>query len=594
MGVPYTFAGQAEPIPLAELDADFAFLSTGSLALLTDTSVTANLITVAPPPGSVITAYSTGLTLSILVANTTTSTTPTINFNGLGAKTVINANGTALTAGQIISGQLINVVYDGTNFRLMSQSVPNVATLINYTAPFSGGVTETVAAKLAQTVSVIDFGADPTGTADSTAAFTNAGATGRLIYASAGTYKINSTSGAITIAGGGIIGDGAYQTQILDTSTTSNNTFSYTGALAGVFENFQISPATTKSGGYAITVGPISGEVSGMRFLQIIVNGMPNCIYFVRASLWSVIGCNFYSFTGNGLLVDNQNAGDSGDSVVLGCQFDSNNTSAFGIQQVSSGGLKIVGNKFNNNSVGYLLNLGNIAGGTSTSDLLISANSFENSANSDIQLQRQSGASSTFANVNIAGNQFLMAATGGSCVFSNDSSGFLSTVNVTSNTLTVTGSGAVGILFNFVTNFLLSDNVMQGSGGTSTGIICGVNSVSGRIGLNKIRGFAISINASTGVSISKSDIQSGTVTVTTSTGYGSALFAGTNSVTFTTAYDADVSFNITDVIVAPDSTGTGAVSAYVTGVSNTGFSVEAIGITNGGACVINWESKGIL
>jgi hypothetical protein len=124
MGVPFTFAGQAGPIPLAELDADFAFLSTGSLALLTDTSVTANLITVAPPPGSVITAYSTGLTLSILVANTTTSTTPTINFNGLGAKTVINANGTALTAGQIISGQLINVVYDGTNFRLMSQSVP--------------------------------------------------------------------------------------------------------------------------------------------------------------------------------------------------------------------------------------------------------------------------------------------------------------------------------------------------------------------------------------------------------------------------------------------------------------------------------------
>lgn len=47
---------------------------------------------------------------------------------------------------------------------------PNTAVSINYTPPFTGGVTETVAAKLAQTVSVLDFGADPTGATDSTAA----------------------------------------------------------------------------------------------------------------------------------------------------------------------------------------------------------------------------------------------------------------------------------------------------------------------------------------------------------------------------------------------------------------------------------------
>jgi hypothetical protein len=123
-GVPFTFAGQAGPLPLAELDADFAFLSTGSLALLTDTSVTPSVITVSAPVGTIIASYTPGLTLSILVANTTTTTTPTINLNALGAKTIINANGTALTVGQIVASQLINVVYDGTNFRLMSQSVP--------------------------------------------------------------------------------------------------------------------------------------------------------------------------------------------------------------------------------------------------------------------------------------------------------------------------------------------------------------------------------------------------------------------------------------------------------------------------------------
>jgi hypothetical protein len=117
MGVPFTFAGQAGPIPLAELDADFAFVTP---AILVDTSVTPSVITVSLQAGIPIpVAYTTGLVLFILVANTTTTTTPTINLNGIGAKTIVNADGSALTVGQIVAGQIIEVVYDGTNFRLI-------------------------------------------------------------------------------------------------------------------------------------------------------------------------------------------------------------------------------------------------------------------------------------------------------------------------------------------------------------------------------------------------------------------------------------------------------------------------------------------
>jgi hypothetical protein len=50
---------------------------------------------------------------------------------------------------------------------LYGQGTSGGAAAINFTAPFPGAVTETVAAKLAQTVSVLDFGADPTGATDS-------------------------------------------------------------------------------------------------------------------------------------------------------------------------------------------------------------------------------------------------------------------------------------------------------------------------------------------------------------------------------------------------------------------------------------------
>lgn len=65
-----------------------------------------------------------------------------------------------------------------------------------YTPPFTGGVATTVGAKLAQTVSVLDFGADPTGVIDATAAILNAVATagaGGYVLFPPGTFKISST-----------------------------------------------------------------------------------------------------------------------------------------------------------------------------------------------------------------------------------------------------------------------------------------------------------------------------------------------------------------------------------------------------------------
>lgn len=500
----------------------------------------------------------------------------------------------ALPAAATLTGaELVPVVQSGNSVRSTVSAIGNNA-LGTYTPPGIGAVSRTVSAKLAESISVLDFGADNTGAIDSTPSMIAAHATGKLIYYPAGVYKCTS---GITIPGGGIVGDGAYLTFINTTDTTSANIFNYTGANAGLFENFQLQTNTgpgQKSGGYGIVVGPVSGEVSAMRFWQIVMNNIPGNISFVRASLWSMNSCNFYGFTGNSILIDNLNNGDSGDSAIQGCIWTSvGNASAIAINQVSSGGIKIVDNKFNNLQIGYLLNLGAVVGWTSTSDLVINGNSFENCSNSAIQMQRQGGATTTFQNVNIGDNQFLVSSAAGAGVYSNDASGFLSAVNVTGNVFVVTGTaGAAGILFDYVTNFLIGDNTMQGSGGTSTGVLCGVHSVAGRVATNQIRGFQFAVNASTGVAVTKADVQSGTVVVTTGTVYGS-LFAGNANVTFPTAFEAGAPLVITDAQVSVANTSNGGISAYAVGISQTVLSVEAIGITSGGTVTVNWRVQGV-
>jgi hypothetical protein len=67
------------------------------------------------------------------------------------------------------------------------------STLVGYTPAGTGTVGTTVQAKLRESVSVKDFGADPTGVADSTTAFTSAIAAASEVFIPTGTYLISST-----------------------------------------------------------------------------------------------------------------------------------------------------------------------------------------------------------------------------------------------------------------------------------------------------------------------------------------------------------------------------------------------------------------
>jgi hypothetical protein len=119
-----------DPIVVGQNDPQFVnyFAETGS----------ANAYVITPSPS--IGAYAVGQRFSFKATNANT-TTSTLNINGLGAKTINKLGGsTALSSGDIASGMIVEVEYDGTNF-LMLNPVANAPSII---ASFGDGSDGTV------------------------------------------------------------------------------------------------------------------------------------------------------------------------------------------------------------------------------------------------------------------------------------------------------------------------------------------------------------------------------------------------------------------------------------------------------------------
>lgn len=133
--IPNTFQNQPGPIPLLQLDQNFAVLAavvnaaTSSTIYVLDSSVSANLITLTTAPGIAF-SYVAGVTLLVRVANATTNSSVFVNVNGLGNKPLNSANA-GLAIGQILAGDLITITYDGVAFRLATSYAFNGTLSIN-------------------------------------------------------------------------------------------------------------------------------------------------------------------------------------------------------------------------------------------------------------------------------------------------------------------------------------------------------------------------------------------------------------------------------------------------------------------------------
>lgn len=105
-----------------------ANLSTGAVLNSTiegfmGTASGTDTITVNPSPMPLL-AYTTNALLMVQAGGNNATTTPTININSLGAKTIVKRASTALAAGDIVSGMLMLLRYNGTNMQLLNPVVP--------------------------------------------------------------------------------------------------------------------------------------------------------------------------------------------------------------------------------------------------------------------------------------------------------------------------------------------------------------------------------------------------------------------------------------------------------------------------------------
>lgn len=100
------------------------------------------VITVTPAPS----AYVTGQVFRFR-ANTANTGAATLNVNSLGAKTIVKNNNETLADNDIKANQLVEVIYDGTNFQLLSPTAQpwliNPRTTLELYDDFVSGNTET-------------------------------------------------------------------------------------------------------------------------------------------------------------------------------------------------------------------------------------------------------------------------------------------------------------------------------------------------------------------------------------------------------------------------------------------------------------------
>lgn len=78
---------------------------------------TGDVITIAATP--VIAAYVTGMRLAF-VTSAANTTAVTVNLNAIGAKSLKKMGTVALNANDILSGQIVEILYDGTQFQVVS------------------------------------------------------------------------------------------------------------------------------------------------------------------------------------------------------------------------------------------------------------------------------------------------------------------------------------------------------------------------------------------------------------------------------------------------------------------------------------------
>ena len=354
-----------------------------------------------------------------------------------------------------------------------------------------------------------DYGALGNNSADDTTAlqnWINACQSLRLVcLLDAGNYKVTSTlniTAGITITGVGA------RISVLNPTQTATDIIAVNTTSSFFFSNFRIvAPSSgglpTSTNGALISVtAPGSGINAVSRFTNLDLNFGFIGINLIQADQIRIDNINMQGTASVGVQMANAPSPDAGDNVIANSTIQCNPGTGTGILQVSAGGTKLTGNKIQVCTIGYSLVL---ATGVTTSEVTITGNNFENTT--DISLAKGTG--TAFGNIVIAGNYLTVGTNGNGFGVTDDANpGWLNGVSIIGNLFNLTNSSSTAIALANTTNLNVTGNLIQGNGGTPTGITIAAGATNGIVNSNVIRNMTTPLTAS-----------SASVRVTNNSGY---------------------------------------------------------------------------
>lgn len=139
--------------------AQYGQLQAGATTIATVSGTDTLTGTLNPAPS----AYATGNLFSFVAAATNTGAV-TINLNSLGAKSITRQGASALIAGDLVSGQVYLIEYDGTRFQLINPSNLGVSTISFGSTGLTPSTATSGAVTVSGTLAVANGGTGTSGT----------------------------------------------------------------------------------------------------------------------------------------------------------------------------------------------------------------------------------------------------------------------------------------------------------------------------------------------------------------------------------------------------------------------------------------------
>ena len=445
----------------------------------------------------------------------------------------------------------------------------------------TGGVLRSVEDKLLEYITLGDFGGLANGVTDDTSHLQqaiDATPSGGVLDLPDGVIKYTSVeiSQPITMRGRGRTG-----TFLRSSSATLDGiVITTTGAVN--LEDFSMDASVTRTAGNAIKVQPASSYNGNSSFKRLNILNAFVGVNFVKAADFTLDDCYFGSYLSKGVMVQNTDTPDAGDSAILNCAFDGA-SGAVGIHQFSSGGLRVQSNKLLGGAYHYLGEYN--SGASSTSILMLQGNSSENASTANIAFN--STGSTGFAKIQIQDNQLSVAASATGISISDPGYDYLDIVTIDGNQ-TALGASAIGLNAGRAARMDLGPNGWFGQGATITAITLGSNMGISRIAPQTILNCAVEYAGTyTLAEFNPPSVQGAQQAgVTCSTVYGSLYASAATAVTFAKP------FAKTPVVEANAMASGGGLAVLINSVTSAGFTYTAIGVTNGGSVPIVWSAKG--